>query len=63
VFTVGAAFDYEAGAVPTPPRWTGRLGVEWLARFLVEPRRLFTRYFVEPWSLIGPALGDLKSRA
>ncbi|MGZ8363917.1 MAG: WecB/TagA/CpsF family glycosyltransferase, partial [Caulobacteraceae bacterium] len=53
VFTVGAAFDYEAGAVPTPPRWTGRLGVEWLARFLVEPRRLFTRYFVEPWSLIG----------
>lgn len=59
VFPVGAAFDYEAGAVPTPPRWTGRVGLEWLFRFYAEPRRLFGRYFVEPWSLIGPALGDL----
>jgi N-acetylglucosaminyldiphosphoundecaprenol N-acetyl-beta-D-mannosaminyltransferase len=59
IFPVGAAFDYEAGAVPTPPRWTGRLGVEWLYRFATEPRRLFARYFVEPWSLIGPALADL----
>ena len=57
---VGAAFDYEAGAVPTPPRWTGPLGLEWLYRFATDPRRLFTRYFIEPWSLIGPALADLK---
>lgn len=62
VFTVGAAFDYEAGASKTPPRWTGRLGVEWLFRFAAEPTRLFARYFVEPWSLIGPALGDLRAR-
>lgn len=59
IFPIGAAFDYEAGVVPTPPRWTGRLGVEWLARFLVEPRRLFTRYFIEPWWLVGPALADV----
>ena len=58
-FSVGAAFDYEAGVVPTPPRWTGQIGLEWLYRFATEPKRLFTRYFVEPWSLIGPALGDL----
>ena len=62
VFPVGAAFDYEAGAVPTPPRWTGRLSVEWLYRFATEPRRLFTRFFVEPCSLIGPALADLGGR-
>ena len=62
VFTVGAAFDYEAGASRTPPRWSGRLGVEWLFRFFSEPRRLFSRYFLEPWSLIGPALADLRSR-
>ena len=61
-FPVGAAFDYEAGAVATPPRWTGRFGVEWLYRFATEPRRLFTRYFVEPWSLIVPALADLSRR-
>ena len=24
--SVGAAFDYVAGAVPTPPRWSGRIG-------------------------------------
>ena len=58
-FSVGAAFDYEAGVVPTPPRWTGQIGLEWLYRFATEPKRLFARYFVEPWSLIGPALGDL----
>ncbi len=59
VFSVGAAFDYEAGAIPTPPRWTGRLGLEWLFRLASEPRRLFARYLVEPWSLIGPAMSDL----
>lgn len=58
-FPIGAAFDYEAGIVPTPPRWTGRIGLEWLYRFATEPRRLFARYFIEPWSLIGPALADL----
>ena len=59
IFTVGAAFDYEAGAQATPPRWTGRLGVEWLARLAAQPRRLAFRYLVEPWSLIGPAIEDL----
>jgi N-acetylglucosaminyldiphosphoundecaprenol N-acetyl-beta-D-mannosaminyltransferase len=48
----GAAFDYIAGAVPTPPRWAGRMGVEWLFRLVNEPRRLFTRYLVEPWYIM-----------
>ena len=60
LFPVGAAFDYEAGIVPTPPRWTGPLGLEWLFRFAAEPRRLFTRYFVEPWLLIPAFLADLR---
>ena len=59
VFSVGGAFDYEAGVQVTPPRWTGRLGVEWLFRFISQPRRLFARYFVEPWSLIGEARRDV----
>jgi len=59
ILTVGAAFDYEAGAQRAPPRWTGRLGVEWLARLAGQPRRLAHRYLVEPWSLIGPALEDI----
>ena len=59
ILPVGAAFDYEAGAIFTPPRWTGRLGLEWLVRFIFEPRRLFERYFIEPWLLIPQAVGDL----
>ena len=59
VLPVGAAFDYEAGAQRAAPRVLGRLGLEWLFRLLSDPRRLFRRYLVEPWSLAGPALRDL----
>jgi N-acetylglucosaminyldiphosphoundecaprenol N-acetyl-beta-D-mannosaminyltransferase len=48
----GAAFDYLAGAVPIPPRWSGRIGLEWLFRFYYEPRRLFSRYLFEPWYVL-----------
>jgi len=50
--SVGAAFDYVAGAVPTPPRWSGRLGLEWAFRLAHDPVRLFGRYFVEPWYIL-----------
>jgi len=59
ILTVGAAFDYEAGVQTAAPRWTGRLGIEWLARLIGQPRRLARRYLVEPWSLIGPAIEDI----
>ena len=48
----GAAIDYVAGAVPTPPRWAGRLGLEWAFRLVSEPRRLFGRYLIEPWYIL-----------
>ncbi len=60
IITCGAAMDYVAGEIPTPPRWMGRWGLEWLYRFLCEPHRLFKRYFVEPWFLIIPFMNDLK---
>jgi N-acetylglucosaminyldiphosphoundecaprenol N-acetyl-beta-D-mannosaminyltransferase len=59
-FTVGGAFDYEAGVQRPSPRWMGQVGMEWLFRLMVDPRRLFTRYCVEPWHLMGPALHDLR---
>jgi len=61
VLNVGAAFDYEAGVQKAAPRWMGRLGLEWLYRLAVDPRRLFHRYCVEPWHLIGPIMDDLRS--
>lgn len=47
-WSLGGFMDYFAGAIPTPPRWMGRLGLEWLYRLLAEPRRLWRRYVLEP---------------
>ncbi len=44
--------DYVAGTIPTPPRWAGRSGLEWLFRLMFEPKRLWRRYLVEPWFLL-----------
>lgn len=52
VLPSGAAIDYVAGSVPTPPRWAGRWGLEWLFRLLAEPGRLGQRYLVEPWFIL-----------
>lgn len=43
---VGAAFDFHAGDVSRSPRWMQASGLEWLHRFLSEPRRLWRRYLV-----------------
>ncbi len=52
ILTVGACMDYVANALPTPPRWMGRLGLEWLFRLFSEPRRLWRRYLLEPWFIL-----------
>ncbi len=59
ILNAGAAMDYVAGAVRTPPRWAGRFGLEWLFRLAAEPDRLWRRYLVEPWYILGLFLRDL----
>jgi N-acetylglucosaminyldiphosphoundecaprenol N-acetyl-beta-D-mannosaminyltransferase len=54
--------DYIAGEVPTPPRWSGRLGLEWAFRLVHEPKRLFSRYMVEPWYILGLLCADHAKR-
>jgi N-acetylglucosaminyldiphosphoundecaprenol N-acetyl-beta-D-mannosaminyltransferase len=61
ILSVGAAFDYEAGAQKAAPRWMGRLGLEWAYRLARDPRRLFTRYCLEPWTLLPLALADVRA--
>jgi len=41
---VGAAFDFIAGTKRQAPRWMQNIGLEWLFRFAMEPRRLWKRY-------------------
>ncbi|MEM0326370.1 MAG: WecB/TagA/CpsF family glycosyltransferase [Desulfurococcaceae archaeon] len=52
ILTSGAAMEYVAGAVGTPPRWMGRVGLEWLYRFIEHPKRFWYRYLVEPWFIV-----------
>ena len=46
VLPVGAAFDFHSGNVRRAPSWMRRLGLEWLFRLAMEPRRLLRRYLV-----------------
>ena len=59
MLTAGAAISYAAGSVPTPPRWAGALCLEWAFRLAAEPRRMWRRYLLEPWSVLGLLLRDL----
>ena len=44
VFAVGAAFPFHAGTLPQAPGWMQNNGLEWLFRFVSEPKRLWKRY-------------------
>ncbi len=41
---VGAAFDFLSGNKSQAPLWIQRNGLEWLFRFMHEPKRLWSRY-------------------
>jgi len=60
ILATGAVLDYVAGVIPTPPRWSGPLGLEWAFRLAAEPRRLASRYLIEPWTLIPIILRNLR---
>lgn len=40
---VGAAFDFHSGAIRRAPGWIQKLGLEWLFRFAMDPKRLWKR--------------------
>jgi N-acetylglucosaminyldiphosphoundecaprenol N-acetyl-beta-D-mannosaminyltransferase len=46
VLPVGAAFDFHSGRLRRAPSWIRRLGLEWLFRLAMEPRRLLRRYVI-----------------
>lgn len=48
----GATVDFLAGNVQRAPEWVSRAGIEWLYRFLKEPKRLFRRYFIDSWHFL-----------
>jgi N-acetylglucosaminyldiphosphoundecaprenol N-acetyl-beta-D-mannosaminyltransferase len=45
MFGVGAAFNFYAGEKRMPPKWFQHLGLTWLYRLALEPRRLWHRNY------------------
>ncbi len=46
VFGVGAQFDFWSGSISRAPSSLRRLGMEWIWRLAVEPKRMFSRYVI-----------------
>jgi exopolysaccharide biosynthesis WecB/TagA/CpsF family protein len=44
---LGATIDFEAGNIKRAPKFFQKFALEWLYRFMMEPKRLFKRYFVD----------------
>ncbi|WP_292002852.1 WecB/TagA/CpsF family glycosyltransferase [Chlorobium sp.] len=43
---LGATIDFEAGNVRRAPMFVRKIGMEWLFRLLMEPKRMYRRYLV-----------------
>jgi len=46
VMGVGGSLDVLAGVTRRAPRWMQRLGLEWLYRLMLEPKRMWRRYLL-----------------
>ena len=44
--TGGAVFDYVSGDLKRAPSWILKINMEWLGRWIIEPRRLAGRYLL-----------------
>jgi N-acetylglucosaminyldiphosphoundecaprenol N-acetyl-beta-D-mannosaminyltransferase len=62
VLNLGGFMELMTGELPLPPRWVSRLGLEWMARLLSRPRRVWRRYLVAPWFLLPLLARDLRGR-
>lgn len=53
---VGGLFDFLSGDIPRAPLWMRKNGLEWLFRFLIQPRLRFKRYVIGSPLFIGRLL-------
>ena len=56
---VGAAFDFHAGHVQQSPVFLQRMGLEWLFRLAMEPKRLWRRYLKHNPRFVGLMIQQL----
>ena len=58
IVTIGATFDFVAGTKRRAPRLLRALGLEWLFRVMLEPRRLWRRYLLGNVQFVAGVLTD-----
>ena len=52
----GAIIDFWGGKTSRAPLWMRSMGLEWLFRLRMEPRRLFQRYIIGNWIFLARVL-------
>jgi N-acetylglucosaminyldiphosphoundecaprenol N-acetyl-beta-D-mannosaminyltransferase len=62
IMGVGGSFDVLAGFIRRAPRWAQAAGLEWLWRLLMEPRKLWKRYFTTNSEFIWLASREIVAR-
>ena len=58
-FGVGGLLDFLSQRIPRAPIWVRAVGMEWLWRFLQEPRRLWKRYLIGNLVFMGRVFGGV----
>lgn len=58
-FNLGASYEFYTGLKNRAPRWMQNTGLEWLHRFLSEPKRTFKRYFYDDLYILKLFLKEL----
>ncbi|MDT8301032.1 MAG: WecB/TagA/CpsF family glycosyltransferase [Sedimentisphaerales bacterium] len=53
---IGISFSFAAGTIKRAPVWMQKAGLEWFWRTMMEPRRLWKRYFVDDMKFFGLVL-------
>ena len=46
-FSIGGTIDFIAGVQKRAPEWMRKHGMEWLYRFVCNPKKFYKRYFVD----------------
>lgn len=62
VRTCGGLFDHIGANVPRAPMWMQNIGLEWLHRTMIEPRRLAPRYFSTNFSALYHLISKSRER-
>ena len=62
IIGVGGSFDVLAGYIRRAPRWMQSLGLEWLWRLLMEPRKLARRYLTTNCEFVWLAAREIIAR-